>query len=183
MPFTVIYDANVLYPSVVRDVLIRLARAGLVQARWTDQILDETFRNLKKNRSDLDPAKLDRTRELMCNAVPDSLITGYEPLVDAIEEVDEGDRHVVAAAIKAHAQVIVTCNMKHFPNNYLTEQWSIEAKHPDSFITDLFYLDATTAHQVVSDIASSTKAPPRTVGEIIDAMEDLLPLSAALLRR
>jgi hypothetical protein len=55
------YDACVLYPSVVRDVVIRVAIEGTVRAHWSDRILDEVFRNLKKNRPDLDPAKLDRT--------------------------------------------------------------------------------------------------------------------------
>lgn len=68
MGFVVVYDANVLYPSVLRDLLIRIAQAGLVQAKWTDAILDETFRSLQANRPDLDPARLDRTRILMNQA-------------------------------------------------------------------------------------------------------------------
>lgn len=58
--FTVVYDANVLYPSMLRDILIRLAGTGIFQARWTDQILDEVFRNLQANRPDLAPEKLRR---------------------------------------------------------------------------------------------------------------------------
>jgi hypothetical protein len=52
--FVVLYDANVLYPSTLRDLLIRVSQAGLVQAKWSDQILDEVFRNLTANRPDLD---------------------------------------------------------------------------------------------------------------------------------
>ena len=81
MSFVVLYDANVLYPSTLRDLLIRVAQAGLVQAKWTDQILDEVFRNLATNRPDLDPQRLVRTRDLMNRAVRDCLVTGYEPLV------------------------------------------------------------------------------------------------------
>lgn len=56
MAFVVLYDANVLYPSTLRDLLIRIAQAGVVQAaKWTDQILDEVFGNLTANRPDLDP--------------------------------------------------------------------------------------------------------------------------------
>lgn len=66
--FTVIYDANVLYPSVLRDLLIRVAQARLVRARRTDEILDEGFDNLTRNRQDLDPDKLARTRTLMNDA-------------------------------------------------------------------------------------------------------------------
>ncbi|HET7385488.1 MAG TPA: hypothetical protein VFJ19_02340 [Nocardioidaceae bacterium] len=79
MSFVVVYDANVLYPSTLRDLLIRVAQAGLVQAKWTDQILDEVFGNLAANRPDLDPQRLARTRDLMNRAVRDCLVTGYEP--------------------------------------------------------------------------------------------------------
>ena len=71
MAFVVLYDANVLYPSTLRDLLIRIAQAGLVQAKWSDRILDEVFDNLKQNRPDLDPEKLDRTRFLINRAVRD----------------------------------------------------------------------------------------------------------------
>lgn len=67
----VVYDANVLYPSTLRDVLIRVGIARLVQPKWTAQILDEVFRNLRANRPDLDPARLDRTRRLMNEAIRD----------------------------------------------------------------------------------------------------------------
>lgn len=76
MTFTVLYDANVLYPNVLRDVLIRLAQTGLVHARWTDRILDETFGTLAQDRPDIPTVKLDKLRELMNAAVPDCLITG-----------------------------------------------------------------------------------------------------------
>src|SRR4051794_33248969 len=108
MAFVVVYDACVLHPSIVRDLLIRIAQAGLVQARWTDAILDETFASVALRRPDIPPANLERTRKLMCEAVRDSLITGYEPIVNVLDLPDPGDRHVLAAAIRAGAQVIVT---------------------------------------------------------------------------
>lgn len=76
MSFVVLYDANVLYPSTLRDLLIRIAAAGLVQAKWTDQILDEVFRNVRKNRPELADEQLDRTRTLMVKAVRDCLVNG-----------------------------------------------------------------------------------------------------------
>ncbi|GAA2409827.1 hypothetical protein GCM10010420_43060 [Streptomyces glaucosporus] len=83
MAFVALYDANVLYPSTLRDLLISMAQDGLVQAKWTDRILDETFRNLKAKRPDLDPVRLDRTREAMMRAVRDCMVKGYEPLIEA----------------------------------------------------------------------------------------------------
>lgn len=82
MAFVVVYDANVLHPATLRDVLIRIAQEGLVQAKWTNQILDETFESILKQHPGLDTEKLARTRELMSGAIRDCLVTGYEPLVD-----------------------------------------------------------------------------------------------------
>jgi hypothetical protein len=53
MPALAVYDANVLYPNTLRDLLIRLARAGVVRAKWTDRILDETFEALRRTRPDI----------------------------------------------------------------------------------------------------------------------------------
>ena len=152
MPFVVLYDANVLYPSTLRDVLIRVALNGLVQAKWTHQILDETFRNLSANRPDLDPALLARTRSLMNDSIRDVLVTGYEPLIGTLTLPDAGDRHVLAAAIRAKAQVIVTANRADFPADVLAG-WDIEARHPDDFLVDQFHLDALTC------TGSSTTSP------------------------
>jgi hypothetical protein len=77
--FVVLYDANVLYPSALRDLLIRIAQAGLVQAKWTNQILDEVFSNLREDRPDLDATALDRTRCLMVKAVRDCLVVTTRP--------------------------------------------------------------------------------------------------------
>jgi hypothetical protein len=65
MAFIVVYDANVLYPNTLRDLLIRISQAGLVQAKWTDEILDEMLRALSRNRPDIPSDKLDRLQQLM----------------------------------------------------------------------------------------------------------------------
>lgn len=82
MPFTALYDANVLHPPGLRDLLMRLGQTGLYRARWSDQILDEVVTSILRRRPDLDPARLARTRRLMCDAVADCLVTGYEPLIE-----------------------------------------------------------------------------------------------------
>jgi hypothetical protein len=156
--FVVIYDACVLYPNVTRDVLIRVAMGGTVRARWTDLILDETFRSIRENRPDLDPAKLHRTRELMCEAVPDCLVTGYEPLIDGLDLPDPHDRHVLAAAVRAGAQLIVTSNLKDFPDDALVS-YGIEARGPDDFLVDQYFLDEALLRGVVTDIARSWHKP------------------------
>lgn len=119
MAFTVVYDANVLYPAPLRDLLIRLAMTGVVRVKWTDEILDEVFRNLLENRPDLTQAQLARTRGLMNAAVRDVLVDGYQPLVAALDLPDSGDRHVLAAAIQCGAQSIITHNLRDFPKDKL----------------------------------------------------------------
>lgn len=184
MVFTVIYDANVLYPSTLRDLLIRVAQAGLVRARWTKAILDETFRNLKKNRPGLDPVKLDRTRELMCAAVPDCLVEDYQPLEQVFVNLpDPGDAHVMAAALKVQAQVIVTNNLKHFPAETLSP-WGVEAKLSDDFLMDQFYLDAVELHVAIRNMSEAYRNPPLDVNDVLDRLDsEGMPQIAAALRR
>lgn len=185
MAFVVVYDASVLYPDSLRDVLIRLAIEGLVQAKWTERILDEVFGNLTARRADLDPDKLGRTRRLMNAAVRDCLVQDYEPLMPVLQGLpDPEDRHVVAAAVKAHAQVIVTANLRDFPAEAL-QRWNVEAKHPDAFVLDQIDLDQDTVFAVVQQVADSTTRPPRTVDDILDHLSEKHGLieSAAALRR
>lgn len=89
------------------------------RARWTDEIHDEWTRNLLKNRADLSEAQLQRTVDLMNQAVPDCLVGNYEGLIDSLELPDPHDRHVLAAAIKCQADVIVTNNLNDFPKKAL----------------------------------------------------------------
>lgn len=133
MRYTVVFDACVLYPAPLRDFLMRLATTGLFAARWTDQIHDEWIRNLLKKRTDLTGQALQRTRTLMDRAVPDCLVTGYEPLIDGLLLPDPDDRHVLAAAIRCHAQAIITFNHKDFPPSVL-EPLDIEILDPDHFV-------------------------------------------------
>jgi predicted nucleic acid-binding protein len=131
--FTALFDANVLYPAPTRDLLLELATTGLFRARWTNDIHDEWVHNLLKDRPDLDPARLARTRNLMDTAVPDALVTGHRGLIDGLTLPDPDDRHVLAAAIVGRADVIVTANLKDFPAEALAPH-GIEAQHPDTFL-------------------------------------------------
>lgn len=162
MGLVALYDANVLYPNTLRDVLIRVAMAGLVRARWTDAILDEVFEHLLENRPDLDPARLDRTRLLMNKAIRDALVEGYESRISRLKLPDPEDRHVLAAAIKAKASVIVTSNTKDFPTSVL-DPYGIVAQHPDAFLLGLWENHAPTLRAVIDDIARTWNDPAEAV--------------------
>lgn len=182
MSFIVVYDACVLYPAPLRDLLIRIGLSGIVRARWSSQILDECFRNILADRPDLQPSALTRTRELMEEVVPDALISGFEDLIDGLKLPDKNDRHVLAAAIHAGAQVIVTFNLKDFPDSALSP-YSIEAKHPDDFVLNSIDLAPGAMIQVVTEQASSLKNPPKSIPELLEKLRNQgLPSSVARLR-
>jgi predicted nucleic acid-binding protein len=182
MAFVVVYDASVLYPSTLRDLLIRIAQSGLAQAKWTDHILDEMFDALRRQRPDLDSLRLGRTRELMGRAVRDWKITDYEILIDSLKLPDPDDRHVLAAAIKAKAQVIVTANLRDFPAEAL-RPWDIDPKSPDEFVRDQISLDRSVIYAAVQQIADSWRNPPGSVDDVLDRLERSgLAISVAELR-
>lgn len=182
MTFVVLYDACVLYPAPLRDLFVRLAAAGIVRAQWTEEILDERFENMLKNRPDLSREKLARTREMMERAIPDSRVTGYEGLIQGLVLPDLEDRHVLAAAIRAGAQAIVTFNLKDFPARTLAS-FGLEVKHPDDFLLDTLDLAAGRVYAVLLEQCADLKNPPRSLGDLLDTLSAQgLPQSVARVR-
>lgn len=171
MAFVVLYDACVLYPAPLRDLLVRLANTGIVRARWSEAILDECFRSILENRPDLKPEALARTRELMKKAVPNCIVTGFDGLVEGLVLPDPDDRHVLAAAICAGAQAIVTFNLDDFPDEKLAP-FNIEAKHPDEFVLNAIDIAPGIVTKVVGEQASALKNPPRSIAELLDTLGD-----------
>jgi len=168
-PYPVVLDACVLYPSLLRDLLMYLGLTGLYQPKWSATIEDEWQRNLIKDRPDLDSDQIRHTGELMNRALPDAMVRGFEPLVANMDLPDVDDRHVVAAAICSDAEIIVTFNLKDFPQQYL-DNFSIEAVHPDDFITDLFDLNQALVLAAVNKQRHNMRKPPKSVEEYIDAL-------------
>ena len=168
-PFTAVYDACVLYPAPLRDFLMWLGLSGRFRARWSPQIHDEWKRNLLINRPDLTSAQLDRTSGLMDQAIPDGLVTGYETLIEGLTLPDADDRHVLAAAIRCNASVIVTFNEKDFPAPALAS-YGIEAQHPDLFIDNLFDLDQAAVVAAAQRQRAQLKNPPLDVDHYLDVL-------------
>jgi len=180
--FTVVYDANVLYPAPLRDFLMRLALTDLFRARWSEDIHDEWMRSVLEARPDLTREQLERTRDLMNQHVRDCIVEGYESLTPSLELPDPNDRHVLAAAIHANASVIVTFNLKDFPPEYVA-QYGIEAQHPDEFITHLIDLNQARVCAAAEEQRSSLRHPPKTIEEYLDTLlRQGLPQTTALLR-
>ena len=182
MAFVAVYDANVLYPGSLRDLLVRLAQIGLFQARWSDQILDEMVDAITRRQPELHD-RLTRTRQLMTEAVPDCLVTGYEPLIDGLSLPDPDDRHVLAVAIRSHAQVIVTMNLGDFPTDQL-DFYDIEAQSPDEFVLNVVDLAPARIISVLQEQARQLANPPSTIDDLLDRLRAIgLPRSVAAIRR
>jgi len=180
--YTALYDACVLYPAPLRDLLVSLAGTALFRARWTDQIHEEWIRNVVKKNPELTRDKLNSTRDKMNFAVQDSLITGYEPLVEALELPDPDDRHVLAAAIVGRANVIVTFNTRDFPTTVL-QPFGIEAQHPDDFVLHQIDLHHPIVCKAVKVMRARMKNPTVSAATLLEILErQQLTQSAVRLR-
>lgn len=166
--FTVILDANVLYPFLVRDVLLSLAAAGLYRPRWSRDIMDEWSSKLIETHPDLQ-VKITETIAKMEEAFPEATVEGYEDLIPTLHLPDENDRHVLAAAIKAGASVIVTENTKDFPPEILSK-YELETRTADEFAVDTFQLYVTDALDAIRKMRERHKKPPHNADELIVAL-------------
>ncbi|VAW43366.1 FIG00947528: hypothetical protein [hydrothermal vent metagenome] len=165
-----LYDACVLYPAPLRDILMHLALADLFRAKWSATIHEEWIRNVLKARPDLMREQLERTRSLMDTHVQDCLVLEYEPLINSLKLPDPNDRHVLAAAIMGKADLIITFNLKDFPQTSL-QPYSIEARHPDAFITGLIDIAPINVCTAVKRHRASLKSPHKSVTEYLDILE------------
>jgi predicted nucleic acid-binding protein len=167
---TAVFDANILYPAPLRDPFIRVAQTGLVRARRTEKIHDEWLRNVLKANPHLTAERLARTRTLMDEAVRDSLVTDYVDLIGSLTLPDPDDRHVLAAAIRASADVIVTYNLKDFPAETLAH-YDIECQHPDDFLLTLFDIAPGLVCGAVKRQREGLRNPPKTAEELLATLE------------
>ena len=133
------------------------------------EIHNEWKRNLLNNRPDLTVEQLDRTSGLMDRAIPDACVYGYEELVGGLSLPDMDDRHVLAAAIRCNASVIVTFNHKDFPATVLAP-YGIEAQHPDEFVDNLFDLDPAAVVAAAQRQREQLKTPPMDVAHYLDLL-------------
>ncbi|MCA9413748.1 MAG: PIN domain-containing protein [Candidatus Omnitrophica bacterium] len=165
----VLFDACVLYPAPVRDFLLQLSVTGLFRARWTKAIHNEWIANLLESRPDLTLKQLERTRDLMNLAVPDSLVTGYESHIPSLDLPDPDDRHVLAAAIEGNAETIVTFNLKDFPPASL-HPFGLSAVHPDSFVLSFFNQSPISVSDSAKMVRNRLKNPAMSLDDYFERL-------------
>jgi predicted nucleic acid-binding protein len=180
--FTAFYDASVLYPSELRNLLMHLALTGLFRAKWSAAVHEEWISALLRRRPDLSREKLERTRMLMDEHASNAVVTGYEDLIDGLRLPDPDDRHVLAAAIHGKADVIVTSNLRDFPAKILGK-FGIEPQHPDEFILGWLHLAPRPVVAAARDHRDSLKNPAKTTTEYLRTLESQgLTQTASVLR-
>lgn len=160
-------------------MLIRVGLADMVRPKWSAQILDEVFKNLAANRPDLDPVRLQRTRRLMDPAIHDATVVGYAHLIPQLDLPDPDDRHVLAAAIQAQADVIVTKNLRDFPATNLN-QWGMRAQHPDDFLVELHHDHPEAMRMIVAEMAHTWRGDV-TITDVLTSLAVEAPRAANLL--
>lgn len=170
-----VIDTCALFPYSLRDTLLRAAEAELYCLRWSEDILEELRRNLQEER--------DLTEHLITHmraAFPEAMVTGYEQLVGSMTNHPD-DRHVLAAAVCAGAQVIVTHNLKDFPAEALAP-YQIEAQTPDEFLEYLYDLALETLAQIViqqnADMTRKPEPLSRTLERLAKSAAGLWPRCA-----
>jgi hypothetical protein len=133
-------DTNVLYPMALCDLLLSLAedRTGFYRPRWSPDILEELRRNLVAD-GRCTPIQALRRLQLMNEAFPEAMVEDYQRLVPAMQNHD-GDRHVLAAAVRGDCRFIVTQNIRHFPAA-ATEPFDVTAVSPIDSFRKCFRLD------------------------------------------
>lgn len=180
--FTAVLDANVLHSQPLTSLLLELAEARLYRPAWSQDIHAEWRRSVLRARPDVDPAALDRRRVAMDSALPDACVSGYAPLIEVLTLPDPDDRHVLAAAVRAKAQVIVTFNECDFPADTLAG-FDLVAQHPDVFVRYLVGLQPALVRARIEQMLQGWRKPPNTPEAFIDALERAgLPDTAAALR-
>ena len=177
--FTAFIDANVFFGARGRSLVLYLAGTKIFRARWSERVHDEWI-NAVHSKYGIDRAALEEDRSDMNDAVPDCLVTGFEALEQTLVLPDPNDRHVLAAAIVAGADVIVTFNTADFPADTLKPH-HLETVHPDEFFLDAFDISpADFTEAVRRDFTRSFRNPTIPFEDYVERLRTArLPKTAA----
>ncbi|MBK6265377.1 PIN domain-containing protein [Marivirga sp. S37H4] len=163
--FTCVLDTNVIVPIDVRDLLFWFAHYDLFTPKWSKHIFDE-WRTVME-RKNIPESEIKKRVHKAQLAFPDALVENYEPLIDSLQLPDEKDKHVLAAAIKTNANIIVTNNLKDFPADYLSK-FGLSAKSADDFLTDTIDLNQQIAAQAFRELVMNRTNPNLDEYQILD---------------
>lgn len=166
MSFPAFFDTNVLYGALLNDLILELADRGLFRPLWSSDVLEELRRNLIVKRES--PTLVDKRISAMIDYFPDAMVDGYDDLIDAMT-CDPKDRHVLAAALRGGAEVLVTFNVKDFPAASV-EHFDIDIVHPDDFLLDQLDLYRPATLRAIDDLVEGYDSPAMTTEDFLLAL-------------
>jgi predicted nucleic acid-binding protein len=157
-----VLDACVLYPTVLREILLGVAAKGLYEPLWSDRIVEEWTRaTLKLGAAAQVQAEAEAA--LFRAAFPRGYVRAQPDIEQRLLLPDTNDRHVLAVAIAGHADCIVTFNAKDFPRHILAEE-GIERRDPDGLLWQLWSFHPAEVTAVVMQVHATAE---RMLGEAI----------------
>lgn len=166
MSFPAFFDACSLYGIRLTDLLLRLADEGVFRALWSEEALEEVRKNVIE--AGVHEAGIDSRIKAMKEFFPDAMVSGYEALTETMT-CDPKDRHVLAAAVRAKADILVTFNVKDFPDQSL-EPFDVEVVHPDDFLLDQLDLFPGVVTRVLRELAEDYDDPPLSLDDVLETL-------------
>lgn len=167
--FKCVLDTNVIYPIEIRDLLFWFAHYELYTPKWSGHIFDEWEDVMKRKGVNESEAKKRVQRANL--AFPDAMVSNYSGLIKGLELPDPKDCHVLAAAIKTNANVIVTNNIKDFPLEYLST-FGLSAKTADDFLTDIIDLNPEQAVKAFKQMVLNRRNPDLNEFQVLDILRN-----------
>ena len=165
--FTCVLDTNVIIPIEIRDLLFWFAHDDLYTPKWSKHIFDEWEDVMRrKNVTENEIKKRIGWANL---AFPDAMVENYEVLIEGLTLPDEKDCHVLATAIKVNADIIVTNNLKDFPEDYLST-FGLSAKNADDFLTETIDLNQKVAVDSFRKMVLNRRNPDLDEYEVFDCL-------------
>jgi predicted nucleic acid-binding protein len=164
-----VLDTNVIYPVIIRDLLFWFAHYDLFTPKWSRHIFAEWKSVMVRKGVLADVA--DKRVQIANIAFPDALVLDYERLLSNLKLPDPDDCHVLAAAIKSNADVIVTNNLKDFPEDYLST-FGLKVKSADHFLVDLIDLNHEEAIKAFKEMVLNKKKPELNEYEVLDLLRN-----------
>lgn len=167
--FKCVLDTNVIYPIEIRDLLFWFAHFDMFTPKWSEHIFDE-WKDVMM-RKGVSEEEANKRVERANIAFPDALVNNYSGLINSLELPDPKDRHVLAAAIKTNANIIVTNNIKDFPTDYLAS-FGLTAKTADDFLTDIIDLNPAQAIKAFKQLVLNRRNPDLDEFQVLDILRN-----------
>jgi len=155
MALRILIDACVLYPTVMREMVMGAARAGVFEPLWSKRLLEEWARAAIK----LGPEGEAQARAeiaLLRAAWPKAEVPASPGVAARLYLPDENDVHVLAAAITGHADIVMTLNAKDFPRGTLAEE-GLARVDPDSYLHGVWLARPQVMEAVAADVLEEAR--------------------------